>query len=117
MSPPNPFAPAIAPDSRTVSAYLRLAGLPAEAGGGDLAETIGRIDPQAVLHASFGPLPATAPPLRQTSMLPQPLDLGPVSEVADETWRTFDKWPFLRGITIWVLFLLLLSAVFYVVRF
>jgi hypothetical protein len=56
-------------------------------------------------------------PLRQTSMAPQPIDLGPVSEVADETWKTFDKWPVLRGLTTWLLFSLLLGAVFYVVRF
>jgi hypothetical protein len=56
-------------------------------------------------------------PLRQTSMTPQPIDLGPVSEVAHETWKTFDKWPVLRGLTVWLLFSLLLAAVFYVVRF
>lgn len=56
-------------------------------------------------------------PLRQTSMTPQPIDLGPVSDVADETWRTFDTWPVLRGLTLWLLFCLLLASVFYVVRF
>lgn len=56
-------------------------------------------------------------PLRQTSMAPQPIDLGPVSEVAQETWKTFDTWPVLRGLTTWLLFGLLLGAVFYVVRF
>jgi hypothetical protein len=56
-------------------------------------------------------------PLRQTSMTPQPIDLGPVSEVAHETWKTFDKWPVLRGLTVWLLFAVLLAAVFYVVRF
>jgi hypothetical protein len=54
---------------------------------------------------------------RQTSMTPQPIDLGPISEVADETWKTFDKWPVLRGLTLWLLFSLLLVTVFYVVRF
>lgn len=59
----------------------------------------------------------TKRPLRQTSMAPQPIDLGPVSDVADETWKTFDTWPVLRGLTIWLLFSLLLATVFYVVRF
>jgi hypothetical protein len=113
----NPSTPLTPPASPTVRAYLRFAGLPAEAGGDDLARTIARIDPPAILQASFGPLPPPAPALQPSSMTPQPLDLGPVSEVADGTWRTFDKWPFLRGITIWVLFLSLLCAVFYVVRF
>ncbi len=58
-----------------------------------------------------------APGLRQTTMTPQPLDLGPLSDVADETWRTFDKWPVLRGLTMWTLFFLLLGVVFYTVRF
>jgi hypothetical protein len=57
------------------------------------------------------------PDLHQTSMTPQPLDLGPLSEVADETWRTFDKWPVLRGLVIWTLFLLLLAAALVTVRF
>jgi hypothetical protein len=67
----------------------------------------------AVQSATLQPLR----PLHQTTMTPEPLDLGPVSEVADETWKTFDKWPVLRGLTIWLLFLLLLSSVFYLVRF
>lgn len=68
---------------------------------------------QAVQAATLQPVRQ----LRQSAMTPQPLDLGPVSEVADETWKTFDKWPVLRGLTMWVLFLLLLTSVFYVVRF
>jgi hypothetical protein len=58
-----------------------------------------------------------APDLHQTSMTAQPLDLGALSEVADETWRTFDKWPVLRGLAIWTLFLGLLVAVLVTIRF
>jgi hypothetical protein len=57
------------------------------------------------------------PDLRPTAMVSQPLDLGPISEMADETWRTFDKWPVLRGVAVWTLFLLLLAAVLVTVRF
>jgi hypothetical protein len=57
------------------------------------------------------------PDFRPSVMSPQPLDLGPLSEVANETWRTFDKWPVLRVLAVWTLFLLLLGVVFYVVRF
>lgn len=56
-------------------------------------------------------------PLQQSSMTPQPIELGPVSDVAHETWKTFDTWPVLRGLTLWLLFFLLLASVFYVVRF
>lgn len=95
-------------------ARILLADLPGRWPGAFLA-------PVLPLHAraaiSAFPLHAT-PDLRETtSMVPQPLDLGPVSEMAEGTWRTFDKWPFLRGLTIWLLFLLLLVAVLYTVRF
>jgi hypothetical protein len=94
-------------------AQLLLARVPAR-----WPEEFLRTDPSpelagAVQSATLQPLR----PLHQTSMTPELLDLGPVSEVADETWKTFDKWPVLRGLTIWLLFLLLLSSVFYLVRF
>ena len=72
--------------------------------------------PEVAAAVAAIPLEARRP-LRQTGMAPQPIDLGPVSEVADETWRTFDTWPVLRGLTVWLLFSLLLASVFYVVRF
>lgn len=56
-------------------------------------------------------------PLSQTGMTPKPIDLGRVSDVAHETWKTYDTWPVLRGLTLWLLFTLLLGTVFYVVRF
>ncbi len=72
--------------------------------------------PDVAAAVAAAALPAKRP-RRQTSMTPQPIDLGPVSEVAHETWKTFDKWPMLRGLTLWLLFSLLLASVFYVVRF
>lgn len=57
------------------------------------------------------------PDLEFSTMTPRPIDLGPVSEVADTTWRTFDKWPFLRGVATWLLYLGALAAAFYAVRF
>lgn len=76
-------------------------------------------DLPAEVRSAIGAVPLHATPdLRHTtSMLPQPLDLGPVSDMAEGTWRTFDKWPFLRGVTTWLLFLSLLAVVFYTVRF
>lgn len=58
-----------------------------------------------------------SPPLNQTVMTPQPLELGHLKTVADETWRTFDKWPFMRGLVIWTLFFALIGGAFYLVRF
>lgn len=70
-----------------------------------MAAALARVNLQAV------------PDIDPTAMTPQPLDLGPLSDVADETWRTFDKWPMLRGLAIWTLFLLLLVAALYTLRF
>jgi hypothetical protein len=69
--------------------------------------------PEALGRVHLQPVPALQP----TPMTAQPLDLGPISEVADETWRTFDKWPVLRGVAVWTLFLLLLAAALFMVRF
>jgi len=57
------------------------------------------------------------PDLEFSNMTPRAIDLGPVSDVADTTWRTFDKWPVLRGVATWALYLGLLAAAFYAVRF
>jgi hypothetical protein len=60
---------------------------------------------------------AAGPDLDFASMVPRPIDLGIVRNIADETWKTFTKWPVLRGAFISTLFLTLLGTVFYLVRF
>jgi hypothetical protein len=57
------------------------------------------------------------PDLEFSSMTPREIDLGPISDAADETWRTFAKWPLLRGIVTWVVILGLGGVVFYLTRF
>jgi len=57
------------------------------------------------------------PDLEFANMGPRPIDLGPISGMADGTWRTFDKWPVLRGLVLWGLFFGLLVAGFMMVRF
>jgi hypothetical protein len=57
------------------------------------------------------------PDLEFSNMTPRPIDLGPVSEAADTTWRTFDKWPFLRGVATWTLYLGALALALYAVRY
>ncbi len=110
---PGAGAAPVATRART-RARIYLGGLPARWPGLFLNDC----QPPAELARALAAVPLLpTPELHQTSMVPQPLDLGPVSEVADETWRTFDKWPVLRGLTMWTLFLLLLGTVFYAVRF
>ncbi len=57
------------------------------------------------------------PDFEFSSMVPNPIDLGIVSNIADETWRTFAKWSVLRGLTICTLCMGLFGTAFYLVRF
>ena len=113
MTLPCEDEPDLSPEGIARSrARLLLVGLPACPSGlchGPLPPGM----PDAIARANL----QVTPDLHQTSMTAQPLDLGPLSEVADETWRTFDKWPFLRGVAIWTLFLGLLVAVLVTIRF
>lgn len=56
------------------------------------------------------------PGLELTSMVPRPLDFGPIANVADEAWKTFTRWPVLRAIVGWLLFLGLLAAAWFATR-
>lgn len=57
------------------------------------------------------------PELNFSNMTPRPIDLGPVSSLANETWRTFDKWPVLRGVAVWGIFFAVLVIAFFAVRY
>lgn len=56
------------------------------------------------------------PDLQFTNMAPRPIDLGPIASVAGGTWSTFKKWPLIKGLFLWVLFLSGLGAIFYLTR-
>ena len=53
------------------------------------------------------------PELELTRMVPRPLDFGPIANVADEAWNTFARWPILRAVFGWLLFVGLLAAVWF----
>jgi hypothetical protein len=53
------------------------------------------------------------PELELTRMVPRPLDFGPIANVADEAWKTFARWPILRAVFGWLLFVGLLAAVWF----
>lgn len=57
------------------------------------------------------------PDLEFSNMGPRPIDLGPVSGLADNTWKTFDKWPILRGAVTWGLFVAALVLGFLALRY
>lgn len=48
---------------------------------------------------------STGPEFSNARMTPREIDLGPVSAVADETWRVIDRWPILGALFVWTLYL------------
>ena len=56
------------------------------------------------------------PDLAVSSMVPRPIDLGPVTEAAGETLERFEKWPIMRTLFLWFVFVAALAAIFRVTR-
>src|SRR3954464_12474443 len=56
------------------------------------------------------------PDLAVSSMVPRPIDLGPIPEAAGETLERFERLPMLRTIFLWLLFAGVLAAIFYATR-
>ncbi len=50
------------------------------------------------------------PELELARMVPRELDFGPIANVADEAWKTFARWPILRAVLGWLVFVGLLAA-------
>jgi hypothetical protein len=59
----------------------------------------------------------SGPDLEFSNMSPRPIDLGPMSGLADRTWKTFDKWPMLRGLATWSAFAAALVLAFLALRY
>ncbi len=56
------------------------------------------------------------PDLAVTSMVPRPIDLGPITEAAGETLERFERWPIMRALLLWLVFAATLAGVFYLTR-
>jgi hypothetical protein len=56
------------------------------------------------------------PDMAVSSMVPRPIDLGPIPEAAGETLERFERLPMLRTIFLWLLFSGALAAIFYATR-
>lgn len=56
------------------------------------------------------------PDLAVSSMVPRPIDLGPIPEAAGETLERFEQWPLLRTLLLWLVFAGALAAIFYATR-
>jgi hypothetical protein len=56
------------------------------------------------------------PDLAVSSMVPRPIDLGPIPDAAGDTIEQFEKWPILRTLLWWCLFLAILAVFFRLTR-
>lgn len=56
------------------------------------------------------------PDLAVSSMVPRPIDLGPITEAAGETLERFEQWPMLRALFLWLVFAAALGGIFYATR-
>lgn len=56
------------------------------------------------------------PDLAISSMVPREIDLGPISEAAGETLERIEKWPIVRTLLLWAVFVATLAGIFRVTR-
>ncbi|OIR03710.1 hypothetical protein GALL_141270 [mine drainage metagenome] len=56
------------------------------------------------------------PDLAVSNMVPRPIDLGRLSEAAGETLERFERYPFLRMLSLWAVFIAALATIFYLTR-
>jgi hypothetical protein len=56
------------------------------------------------------------PDMTVSSMVPRDIDLGAITEAAGETLERMEKWPLLRMVLLWALFLGALLGIFFVTR-
>lgn len=56
------------------------------------------------------------PDMKLSSMVPRSIDLGTLTEAAGDTLEQFEKWPILRMLVLWALFLATLATIFYLTR-
>ncbi len=56
------------------------------------------------------------PDMAVSSMVPRPIDLGPIPEAAGETLERFEKLPILKTLFLWLIFAGALAGIFYATR-
>jgi hypothetical protein len=56
------------------------------------------------------------PDMTVSSMVPRPIDLGPITEAAGETLEQIERWPIVRALLLWLLFAAALAGIFYATR-
>ena len=56
------------------------------------------------------------PDVAVSSMVPRPIDLGPIPQAAGETIERIERWPVLRTLLLWLVFAGALGGIFYATR-
>jgi hypothetical protein len=56
------------------------------------------------------------PDMAISSMVPRPIDLGPIPQAAGETIERIERWPILRTLLLWLVFAGALGGIFYATR-
>jgi hypothetical protein len=69
--------------------------------------------PAELIEAMRAAYIEAGPEMELTRMVPRPMDFGPIANVADEAWKTFARWPLLRAMIGWLLFIGLLAALWW----
>lgn len=72
--------------------------------------------PDAFREAMRASLVRAGPDMNVSSMVPRPIDLGPLSDAAGETIDRIGKWPVLRTLLLWLVFIASLAAIFHFTR-
>jgi hypothetical protein len=72
--------------------------------------------PEDFVHAMRDGSMRAGPDLAVSSMVPRPIDLGPITEAAGETLERLSQWPIVRVLVLWLLFAAGLAASFYLTR-
>lgn len=78
------------------------------------------LDPQNVPPEFSKAMRAVAieagPDMTVSSMVPRPIDLGPITEAAGETLERIERWPIVQTLLLWLLFAAVLGGIFYLTR-
>lgn len=73
------------------------------------------VPPDFVTAMRTGAIEA-GPDMSISSMVPRPIDLGPIPEAAGETFERMESWPLLRTLVLWLIFAGCLGAIFKLTR-
>jgi len=56
------------------------------------------------------------PDMAVSSMVPRQIDLGPITEAAGETLERIERWPTIRVLLLWLVFVAALGVIFKITR-